>query len=245
MRYLAVVPVAAVLALGTPSVLAAQQADPGPALATRERLRDELARLERDGGNRGVAALIRSRLDAGDFQAGDRIVVRVEGEPQLSDTFTVAPGPTLDLPQVGSLGLTGVLRAELKGRLETHLAQYLRNPLVQVRPLIRISVEGDVVRPGYYAAAPSQALSDVITAAGGLTQRAKASAIRVERGSEKIWSGEPLRQALGRGYSLDQLNLRAGDRLFVPAKGDSERTFRILGVLVSLPVAIYTITRIF
>lgn len=221
---------------------AAQQ--PGPALATRERLREELARLERDGGSRAEVALIRTRLDGGDFQAGDRILVRVEGEPALSDTFTVGPGPELVLPQIGAVALGGVLRSELRSRLDTHLVRYLRDPVVQVRPLIRILVEGDVAHPGFYAVAPELPLADVITAAGGLTPRAKATAIRVERGRETIWGGEGLQQALGRGYSLDQLSLRAGDRVRVPARNDFARTAGIIGALVAIPVAIFTLTRI-
>jgi len=224
----------------------AQQRNAGPALATRDRLRDELARLSREGGGsaRAEAALIRSRLEGGDFQAGDRIMVWIEGEPQLSDTFTVAAGTMLELPQVGALPLQGVLRSELKDRLQGHLARYLRAPVVEARPLIRLLVEGDVARPGFYAVAPQQPLADVITQAGGLTPRAKATAIRIERGREKIWSGEPLQEALGRGYSLDQLSLRAGDRVLVPARADFARTAGIIGALVAIPVAIYTISRI-
>jgi protein involved in polysaccharide export with SLBB domain len=230
------------------SLLAAQQArDFGPALAGRERLSAELGRLDiaGDAPARAQAALIRTRLRDGDFQVGDRIVIRVEGEPQLSDTFTVHDGPVLELPQVGTVALRGVLRSELVGALQSHLAQYLRNPVIQVRPLVRILVEGDVAHPGYYSAAPQQALADVITMAGGLSPRAKAGAMRVERGSERIWSGQPLQDAVGRGYSLDQLNLRAGDRVLVPTRGDAERTWRILGIAVTLPVAIYTMTRLF
>src|SRR5690348_4047544 len=122
-RALRAAPVVALCLLGTaPRVAGAQQPGPGPALAARERRGAGVARLGRDGGARPEAALIRSRLESGDFQTGDRILVRVEGEPQLSDTFTVAPGPALELPQVGSLALSGVLRSELQSRLETHLA---------------------------------------------------------------------------------------------------------------------------
>jgi polysaccharide export outer membrane protein len=223
-------------------VAAPQQ--PGPAWATREHLREELARLDRDGRARAEAALIRTRLDSGDFQAGDRILVSVEGEQHLSDTFTVRPGPELMLPQIGAVPLAGVLRSELQGRLEAHLARYLREPVVQVRPLVRLLVEGDVAHPGFYAVAPELPLADVITAAGGLTPRAKAGGIRVERGRATIWSGESLQQGLGRGYSLDQLNLQAGDRVFVPARGDFARTAGIIGALVAVPVAIFTISRI-
>jgi len=231
----------------TVSLLAAQQPDPSLTLATRESLSAELARLERDrgAGARVQATLIRARLDNGDFQVGDRVLIRVEGESQLSDTFTVVAGPAIELPQVGTLALQGVLRSELAGRLETHLSRFLRNPVVQVRPLMRILIEGDVVRPGYYAAAPQQALADVITQAGGLSPRAKATEMRVERGDQRLWSGEPLQQALARGSSLDQLNLRAGDRLLVPARGDTERSLRIFSIAVTLPIAIYSLTRIF
>jgi protein involved in polysaccharide export with SLBB domain len=222
---------------------AAQQ--PGPALATRERLREELARLERDGGSRAEVELIRTRLDNGDFQAGDRILVRVEGEQALSDTFTVGPGPELVLPQIGAVPLGGVLRSELKSRLETHLAQYFREPAVQVRSLVRILVDGSVAKPGFYAVPPELPLADVLGVAGGLAPQAKVSEMRVERGRDKLWSGELLQQALGRGSSLDQLSLRAGDRVFVPAGRDSERTIRLLGILVTIPVALYTLTQIF
>ncbi len=222
---------------------AAQQ--PGPALATRERLREELARLERDRGSRAEVALIRTRLDSGDFQAGDRILVRVEGEPQLSDTFTVGPGPELLLPQIGPVPLGGVLRSELRGRLETHLAQYVREPVVQVRSLVRILVDGSVAKPGFYAVPPELPLADLLGVAGGLAPQAKVSEMRVERGDDKLWSGALLQQALGRGSSLDELSLRAGDRVLVPAHGDAERTIRILSIIVTIPVALYTLTRVF
>jgi len=244
-RCLYVFVVVAALGLVTGPTVSAQQSPQGTILATRESLRDELARLERAGASgQAGAALIRTRLEAGDFQTGDRIVIRVEGEAQLTDTFVVSNGPQLDLPQVGTVSLQGVLRSELKSRLQTHFVKFLRDPVVVVQSLVRLLVDGEVTRPGYYSAAPQQALADVITQAGGFTQRAKAGDMRVERGATPIWSGTRLRDAMGLGYSIDQLNLRAGDRLFVPTRGDSERTVRILGVLITIPLAIYTITRL-
>src|SRR5437870_9049660 len=111
----------------------AQQSTQGTILATRERLRDELARLERAGASgQAGASLIRTRLESGDFQAGDRIVIRVEGEPQLTDTFVVTTGagggPQPGLPQVGGGRLQGVRAWERKGGLGTHPAQFPRSP---------------------------------------------------------------------------------------------------------------------
>jgi protein involved in polysaccharide export with SLBB domain len=227
------------------SLLAAQQPERA-SLATRDRLTAELARLEaqNNSGARAQAALIRDRLANGDFQAGDRILIRVDGEPLLSDTFTVQSGPALELPQLDTVPLHGVLRAELASHLQTQLARYLRNPVVHVELLVRLLVEGDVAHPGYYAAAPRQSLTDVLAQAGGLGARAKPSGMRVERGKDLIWAGQSLQDALARGYTLDQLSLRAGDKLSVPSRGDAERTWRILGIVVTLPLAIYSITRI-
>jgi protein involved in polysaccharide export with SLBB domain len=224
---------------------AAQQSvarDGGPTLATRAQLQETLSRLARQAQS-PEAMLIRARLDSGDFRVGDRILLQVEGEKALSDTFAVAPGTVLGLPTIGAVPLGGVLRSELQPRVEQYLARYFRDPVVHVRPLMRLLVEGDVVRPGFYAVAPDLPLADVITAAGGLTQRAKVTKTRVEREGVEIWGGGALQQALARGYSLDQLNLRAGDRVFVPARGDVARTLGIIGGLVAIPVAIYTIRR--
>lgn len=218
---------------------AAQQL--GPAYATRTSLEQELSRLERAGQSSSTAALIRARLQSGDFQPGDRIFLRVEGEPLLSDTFTVEAGPALPLPQIGVVPLSGVLRAEFPERLQTHLARYFRDPVVQIRPLIRVLVEGEVVRPGFYGVAPQQPVTDVIAAAGGLTQRAQPSGMRVDRGGTTIWDGATLQRALSRGDSFDYLNLRAGDRLLVPARGDLART---VGILSALTFVVYTIARI-
>jgi polysaccharide export outer membrane protein len=213
----------------------------GGALATREFLQAQLAQL---GAGSPAAAMIRVRLETGDFQMGDRIFVRVQAESLLTDTFTVAPGPALVMPQVGSLTLTGVLRSELHDRLTQHLAKYLRDPVVEVRPLMRILAEGEIGKPGFYAVAPELPLADVISVAGGLTQRAKVNDIRVERGAVRIWGGATLQDALARGHSLDQLNLRAGDRIYVPGRGDSERTLRILGILLGIPVTVVALTRV-
>src|SRR5438128_5229927 len=187
-----------VVVLTAPSAEAQQAAkrDAGPILATREQLRSGLARLQREAGSATWAALIRSRLDSGDFQVGDHIVLQVEGEQPLSGTFTVAPGPELMLPQLGAVPLGGVLRSELQGRLAGYLARYIQNPVVQVQPLIRVLIEGGVARPGFYTVPPELPLPDVFTVAGGLTAQARVTGVRVDRRHEAIWDGELLQQAL-------------------------------------------------
>jgi protein involved in polysaccharide export with SLBB domain len=215
---------------------------PGAAYATRERLEEELARLgaSTDKDSVRAADLIRARLQAGDFQSGDRIFLSVVGEPQLTDTFTVGPGPELDLPQVGALPLGGVLRAELPERLQTHLGRYLRDPVVQIKPLMRFLVAGEVARPGFYGVTPLQPFSDLINAAG-LTPKSDPGWIRVERDRTTILDGPKMQLAMSRGDSFDSLNLRAGDRVYVPARRDIARTVGILAGIAAIALSIYYI----
>ncbi|HUL03258.1 MAG TPA: SLBB domain-containing protein [Gemmatimonadales bacterium] len=220
--------------------VAVAQAPAGPNLATRAELQDTLARIQGTRGSDVRVKLMRARLEHGDFQVGDKVYIRIVGEQQVTDTFAVAPGPELLLPQMGVVPLAGVLRSELPALIEASLARYYRDPIVQVRPLIRLMVEGDVARPGYYALSPESPLADAITTAGGLTQGANVGDIRVERGTSAIWGGHPLQDALGRGSSLDQLHLQAGDRLIVPGKS-GVTPLQLLVVFTSVVTTIYTV----
>ncbi|OLC06462.1 MAG: hypothetical protein AUH42_05605 [Gemmatimonadetes bacterium 13_1_40CM_70_11] len=225
-------------------------ADPGPSYASRGALEERLQRLEqavRAGSHRfqAEANLIRARLDSGDFQPGDRILLKVEGEQQLSDTFTVGPGPALTLPQIGTIPLTRVLRAELEDHLRTHLAAFIKNPVVRARSLIRVGVVGEVARPGFYLVPPSGQVEDVLMAAGGPTQNAKLTGLVIQRAGGNVQQGQTLQRAMTEGRTLDDLGVRSGDRLSVPRHGDFGRTVTTLGAIVAIPVTIFAITRIF
>jgi len=165
------------------------------------------------------------------FQVGDRILLRVEGDSALTDTFTVVAGPALRLPNVGEIALAGVPRADLEPHLTRELGRYINDPVVQARALIRVSVAGEVTRPGYYAVPIDLVLADALMLAGGATQHARVERLSIERGNSSIWSGNALQTAIARGATLDELGMRAGDRIQVPGKGDSESKWRIVGLI--------------
>jgi protein involved in polysaccharide export with SLBB domain len=95
----------------------------------------------------------------------------VEGQKELSDTFTVGRGIVLTLPGIGDVPLTGVLRSELRAYLTRRLAQNLRAPVVRASAYVRLSVHGAVARPAFYGVSADALLSDAVVAgavAGGL-----------------------------------------------------------------------------
>ena len=185
-----------------------------PSFETRAQLETDARTAEGEGRDLD-ARLIRHRLNAGDFQDGDRIFVTVRGPGGFSDTLVVRSGRQLELPQVPPLPLTGVLRSELHPRLTAHLARFLRDPVVVARPLLRIGILGHVTRPGYYYTAADLPLTDVLMAAGGPTPEADVTKVSVRRVGEIIMDEPKTRAALTAGRSLDNLHLQAWDELQV------------------------------
>jgi len=194
-----------------------------------------------------VAALVTAdraaaQKPATDFQAGDRILLRVEGDSALSDTFTVVAGPALRLPAIGEVSLAGVRRADLEAHLTRELSRYLKDPVVHARALIRVSVLGEVVRPGFYAVPLDLVLADALMVAGGPTQDARVDRLRMLRGESALWSGNKLQGAIARGSTLGDLGLRAGDRIDVPGgRRDPDSKWRLAGLIVTTLATVITV----
>lgn len=191
--------------------------------------------------------LIESRLEHGDFRAGDQVTVTVQGQDELTGTFTVVSTPAgvaLRLPPLGDIPLNGVLRSEVESHLRAAIARYIRDPVVHAEATIRISILLGVERPGFYSVGAEDLLADVLMLAGGPRPNAKLDKIRIERGKEKIWTGEALQQAIAQGRTLDQLSLRAGDRVIIPVQ-EERRWLTVLQASSVVIPAIFALSRIF
>lgn len=224
-RRLALAVLVATLASALPAWSQAQPGwDAGQLQMSRSELMELQARLEQAGESkayskdlreraRAQADLVARRLTEGDFQVGDQVALLVEGEEQLAGTFAVSPGLALTLPLIGDVPLRGVLRSELQAHMTKHLSQFIRNPVVHTRSLIRISITGEIGKPGFYVMPSESLVTDALMQAGGPASTADLSNIEIERGGTAIWGGRPLQDAITQGRTLDQLSLQAGDRI--------------------------------
>lgn len=216
---------APVFAQGSPVAPAATQTAPTRQYETREQLENQI-RLAESQKRTSDVWLLRSRLERGDFQEGDRIVLVLDGsamQPSM-DTLQVRTGKTIQFPQMGELSLNGVLRSELTDKVRQHLARYLTTPIVRATPLLSIAVVGSVMAPGFHYAPADVVLRDVIMRAGGPVGDADLSKIVIRRGGEIIWHEKDVRVALTDGLSLDGLHLRAGDEIFIPKRRNFQMT---------------------
>jgi protein involved in polysaccharide export with SLBB domain len=180
----------------------------------------------------------------GDFDVGDQILLEVEGDTVFSRSYSVAAGPALPLPVIGAIPLAGVRRADIETYLRQQLGRYLKNPVVHARVLVRIAVLGEVEHPGFYPVPSSAVVSDALMAAGGPTKEAKFSGARIERAGNGLYEGSAFQDAVSRGMTIDAMGLHTGDRIVVPRRHETEATFRIIGIIVGLPVAILGIKQL-
>ena len=176
-----------------------------------------------------------------DFHVGDRVVLRVNVEPQLTDTFTVTGGPALLLPIVGNVPLAGVRHDQIEKVLTDAVAKFYRNPVVHARALVRIAVLGEVTHPGFYAVPTDILVPDVVMAAGGPTPTSGVNAIRVLRDGKELIPGDSIKAAISHGLTLTQLGIRSEDQFVVPHGSDPERTIRVIAELLAIPVAVVTV----
>lgn len=207
----------------------ALEGDPGRSERTREDLQRSLAFYQgvvdspvysdrvRDMARMDVAR-IRARLTEGDFRIGDRIVLSVQGEPDLPDTVAVEAGPLIVLPLFGEVPLNGVLRSEIGPHLTEQLRQYIRSPVVRAKALMRVSIQGSVARPGFYVLPADMLLGEALMVAGGISDGADLKEMRLLRGNEVLLRGDDLEEAERLGRTLDQMNMQAGDQIMLPAR---------------------------
>ena len=119
--------------------------------------------------------------------AGDRIVITVFGEDDLSMNFFLNDTGKLNYPFLGELNVAGLTVTELEQLITSGLkGPYLVNPEVSVSisEYRSFFVHGEVRKPGAFAFQPGLTLEKAVALAGGFTDRAARKKITVIRGGD-------------------------------------------------------------
>ena len=215
--------------LGAASVHAQRAPKETLSRATRTELAGRVSTLEsRTAGSQLKAggqvqalnelAALRKRLAVGDFQVGDRFLFTLTIDSSRTDTVVVRENNTVTVVSLAEISLDGVLRSELDGVLEAHVLRYVKNARVRTIPLTSMSISGAVARPGFYWASPERPLSDLIMMAGGPALEANLRELEVRRENSVFLKSKDSREAIIRGYSIEQMDIRSGDEVRIPTK---------------------------
>lgn len=97
--------------------------------------------------------------------------------------FLVDQEGEIQLPIIGSMSVNGLTTKEAREALQTKLNHYLKEPVVSLRIVnLRVSVLGDVARPGVYPIQNEKiSLTEALSMAGDLTITAKRNNVLLVR----------------------------------------------------------------
>ncbi|HUP41811.1 MAG TPA: polysaccharide biosynthesis/export family protein [Thermoanaerobaculia bacterium] len=115
----------------------------------------------------------------------DVIQVFVWKEPELSTRATVRPDGRIALPLAGELMASGSTPRELEQEITKRLERYIEMPVVTVMVEAinspKVSVLGEVRRPGRFLIAQRTTVLDAIAMSGGFTEFARRGRVAVLR----------------------------------------------------------------
>lgn len=152
---------------------------------------------------------------------GDVFTLDVVGEPDLPRDFQVASDGTVDFPYVHRLRVQGLEPQEVARAVRERLIaqRILTDPsiIVSVKEYNskRITVLGQVQRPGSFALTPGMTLVQAISLAGGLNAIANGERVNLTRKDRQGTTTVVLSfDSITDGRSPD-LPLQAGDQIYV------------------------------
>lgn len=152
---------------------------------------------------------------------GDKLHITVWQNPDLSTTVDVRPDGRISAPLVNGIQAAGLTADELAAQIRTHIAKYVRDPVVTVvvsdfhgALSQQVSIVGAAAKPQSIPYRDKMTLLDAMIAAGGLSPYANGNgAVLIRDG--KSYSVH-LDGLLRRGNMADNVPLLPGDTIVVP-----------------------------
>lgn len=130
----------------------------------------------------GVRDTVAQQRSVGALRPGDVLKIVVFRDKELSNEYPIDARGFVQIPGLGVIEAAGLSPTEVTDRLRLALVERgFARPEISVQPLIRVSVLGEVRAPNVYPVDPGTSLLQLLTVAGGPTDRAKLADTRVIR----------------------------------------------------------------
>jgi polysaccharide export outer membrane protein len=174
-------------------------------------------------GLMGLAGTASAQPDDYALQPGDLLSVTVYEEAELSREVLVRPDGGISFPLIGDMAVAGLSPDDVRGALETRLAEFIPGASVTVAVMQingnQVFVVGKVNRPGAFPIYRPLDVMQALALAGGTAQFAELDDIRILRrdanGRQRVL--EFKYSDVVRGRNLEQnLLLMSGDTIVVP-----------------------------
>jgi len=152
--------------------------------------------------------------------AGDLIEVTVYNVPDLTTKARIGSNGDAYLPLIDYVHLAGLTAEEAQTVIQKRLSDggFVKDPHVSLfvdhYSLAGASILGEVTRPGVYPVTGQERLFDLISAAGGLTEKAGRSISVAHRGQESEPQSVPLSRNLA-DHTETNIPIYPGDTVIV------------------------------
>ena len=171
------------------------------------------------------------------LQPGDRIAIKIWADSTLSDSLTVADNGSVMLPRLGPISIAGLPAPAVGDSVRAAYAKLLNPVSVQILPLRRVSIAGEVHNPGVFYLETRTTVREAIAHAGGIGDLGRENPIVLIRDGVQV----KLDQWRTRSDSLAVI--RSGDVIIVQRELWAKRNiFSIIsgvGIVASLMITIF------
>ena len=136
------------------------------------------------------------------------ILDKIKGEYYIQDNGKI------QLPYLGLVNTVGRDFAAIRNEIIDEYSKIYRNPEINIQPLFRINVLGEVGKPGVYYATGFETFTDILAKAGGETNDANIDKIFILRNEMKMEID--LESIFENGNTFNDIGMQSGDKIYVP-----------------------------
>ena len=150
----------------------------------------------------------------------DVLVIAVWKNDAMSRTLPVRPDGMISLPLLNDVQAAGLTPMELRDLLLKKLVEYIPAPevsvIVQDVNSVKVSVIGEVTKPGRFLLKSRTTVLDLLAEVGGFSQFAARSRIAILRPEGKKFNRIPFNYNKAIAGEQDNIYLQPGDIILVP-----------------------------
>jgi polysaccharide export outer membrane protein len=117
---------------------------------------------------------------------GDRLLVKLWLDTTLTDTVRLDETTSAIIPRLGPLPLAGLPASEIADSVRRAYTRVIRTPSIEITPLRRVTVIGEVNKPATYFLETRATLREAVAMAGGMTPIAVVSHVTIVRDTLRI-----------------------------------------------------------
>ena len=182
-----------------------------------------------------AAGLSRADIAA---QPGDKVLLKIYREPDLSGEFVVPESGAVDFPKIGVVQVDRLRTDSLRTLLIEQYSRSLRDPAIEVTVLRRVNVIGSVRNPGFYYADPTITVRGSLALAGGVTPEGNKNEVELVRANQRT------QISLSSTAPLADSPIQSGDQVSAPERSwFSRNTALVVSGITGVALIFVTLIR--